>query len=156
MCQPELSHRFTHSMFAHMIRLNECVCVQTAPSEPAIIVTERQQFWVLVPLSVFQESSDVKHFPVDSKYCWLYVFCKLEQINCGASGNLQTEKGNPVGSDDITKVFSTTARHLNCVSRNWRSNYATRCAMNFIVCFHVLILNLKCRSVASSCTIAMK
>lgn len=129
--RPEVSHSFPRSMFAHMIRLDVRVCVrvQTPPGVPSIIVTARQQFWVLVPLSVFQDGSRVKHFPVNSQYCWLYVSCKMEQMNHRASEN-------SAGPDDIPPVFSLKDWHL---SR--RSNYATRSMRTFIVCFHVLTQN---------------
>lgn len=123
--QPEVSHSFPHSMFAHVMRLK-------VPSKLSIIVTERQQFWVLVPLSVFQESSHVNLFPADSQYCWLYVFCKLEQINHRASGNSQ-----------IGEEPSGARRYYNFLSR---SNYVTRSMMTFTLCSQVLTQNLRTRA----------
>lgn len=141
--QPEVSHSFPPSMFAHTIRLHVWACAQTPPSAPSIIVTERQQFSVLVPLSVFQDGSHVKHFPVNSKYCWLYVSCKLEQMNHRASEKSQTGEKSRV-PHDITPVFSLNARHLNWGSSDWRSNYAAASMRTFIVCFQVLTQNLVC------------
>lgn len=91
---PQLSHV---SMFTH-IRLHAWVCVQTPPCEPSIIVSERRQFWVLVPLNVFQENSHVKHFGFKVLPTLYFLESWNKLINHRASGNLQIwEKPRGVG-----------------------------------------------------------